>query len=100
MHKSVGKKEPALKDLQRWSRDSPLRTSWYNFAVDLVGMRKAEDIRTTHFGGGSHSCLQRMLVTWYDYSTNDHSWQMIIDALTEMDQFRVIESIEEDILTW
>ena len=82
-----------MKLLQRWSKDSQIRTKWYNFAVDLVGKAKTEIIRATYFGGGDHSCLQRMLVTWYDSST-DHRWKVIVDALKEMDESRVIESIE------
>ena len=88
-----------MKDLQRWSRNSPLRTSWYNFAADLVGEAKARVIHARYYGGGTHSCLQRLLDVWYR-STIDHSWQMIIDALTEMDKFPVIESIEKYCLTW
>ena len=89
--------EPTMKYLQRWSKDSPLRTSWYNFAVELVGKSKTEIIRATHFGGGDHSCLQRMLVTWYD-SSIDHSWQVIVDALKEMDESCVVKSIESNCL--
>ena len=90
-----------MKDLQKWSKKSPLANgiSWYNFAVELVGMNDAEKIRANHFGGGNHSCLQRMLLVWYD-STTDHSWQMIIDALTDMDKLSVVESIEKECLTW
>ena len=82
-----------MKLLQRWFKDSILRTSWYNFAVELVGKTNTEIIRSTHYGGGDHSCLQRMLVTWYDSST-EHSWPMIIVALRDMDESRVIEYIE------
>ena len=84
-----------MKYINRWSKDSILRTSWYNFAVELVGKSTADIISATYFGGGSHSCLQRMLSTWYD-ATVDHSWQMIVDALNEMDEIRVIESIEDN----
>ena len=73
-----------MKYLIRWSKDSSLRTGWYNFAVELVGKSSAEVIRATHYRGGNHSCLQRMLVAWYD-STVDHSWQMIMDALEEIE---------------
>ena len=34
-----------------------------------------------------------MLGLWFD-STPGHNWQMIIDALTEMDKTTVIETIE------
>ena len=91
---AIGDGEPEMKYINRWSKDSILRTSWYNFAVELVGKSSADIISATHFGGGSHSCLQRMLATWYE-STVNHSWQMIVDALKEMDETRVIESIEE-----
>ena len=94
---SAVENELTMKYLQRWSKDSPLRTSWYNFAVELVGKSKTEIIRATHFGGGDHSCLERMLVTWYD-SSIDHSWQVIVDALKEMDESRVVESIESNCL--
>ena len=88
-----------MKHLQRWSNKSALRTSWYNFAVELVGKIKAEVTRTCHFGGGHHSCLHRMLTAWYD-STSDHSWKLIVNALKEMDQVpeRVIEAIEKECL--
>lgn len=62
--------------------------------MELVGKNTAENIKATYFGGGCHSCLQRVLVTWYD-STAEHGWQMIVDALNEMKEVRVIESIEE-----
>ena len=74
-----------------------LRANWYGFSVELVGKTKAENIRATYFGGGDHSCLQRMLVTWYDSST-DHRWEVIIEALKEMDANRVIKSIESQFL--
>ena len=91
---AIGDGEPTLKYINRWSKDSLLRTSWYNFAVELVDKSTADNIRATYFGGGTHSCLQRVLVTWYD-STAEHSWQMIVDALNEMKEVRLIESIEE-----
>ena len=86
--------EPTIKYINRWSKDSILRTSWYNFAVELVDKSSADIIKATYFGGGTHSCLQDMLSTWYD-STVDRSWQMIVDALNEMKQIRVVESIKE-----
>ena len=90
-----------MQHLQRWLRDSPLRPNWYNFAVELVGKANTEVIRAKYFQGGNHACLQRMLINWYDSTTStDRSWQVIIDALTEMDEFPVIESIEKDCLTW
>ena len=82
---AIGDGEPTWRHINRWYRDSVLRTSWYNFAVELVGKNDAEIIRTTYFGGGNH---------WYD-STADHSWQMIVDALQEVKEIRVIESIEK-----
>ena len=88
-----------MKDLQKWSKKSPLRTSWYNFAVDLLDEAKARVIKSTYFGGGNHSCLQGMLGEWYN-STSYHSWQMIVDALEEMEEDRVIESIEKDCLIY
>ena len=93
----VGDEEPTMKHLFRWSRHSVLRTSWYNFAVELVGKNSANFIKGTHYGDGSHSCLQRVLVTWYE-STANHSWQIIVDALRQMDETHVIESIENECL--
>ena len=87
-----------MEHLHTWSNYSPLRTSWYNFAVDLVGEAEARDIHTTCFRGENLSCLQRMLVEWYN-STTDHSWQVIIDALSKIYQFSVIDSIEKHCLT-
>ena len=92
---AIGDGEPTRKHINRWYKNSVLRTSWYNFAVELVGKNDAEIIRAKYFGGGNHSCLQRMLVAWYD-ATVDHSWQMIVDALKEMDEIQVIESIEDN----
>ena len=86
-----------MKHITRWSKNSSLRTCWYNFAVELVGKSNADIIEKNYFGGGSHSCLQRVLMTWYDSTTN-HSWQTIIDALRQMDETRVIESIENECL--
>ena len=85
-----------MKLLQSWSKNSLLRTKpgdWYNFAVELIGKTKADNIRSDLSGGGNHVCLQKMLGIWYD-STDGHNWQTIIDALTEMDRFPLIESIE------
>ena len=90
----IGGGEPTMKYINRWSKGSILRTSWYNFAVELVGKSTANIISATYFGGGTHSCLQRMLSTWYE-STFDRSWQMIVEALEEMKKIRVIESIEK-----
>ena len=84
-----------MANITRWSRNSILHTSWYNFAVDLVGKSSADTIWATYFGGGSHSALQRMLTLWFN-STNDRSWKMIIDALKQMNEYRVIESIEDE----
>ena len=85
-----------MKHLMRWSKDSPLRTGWYNFAVELLGKNEAESIRSAHYGGGNHSCLQRMLVAWHN-STTGHSWQMIIDALKEIKEATfVIDDIKAE----
>ena len=92
---AVGDGEPTMKYITRWSKYSPLRTCWYNFAVELVGKSNADIIKATHYGGGSHSCLQTVLIIWYESTTN-HSWQIIIDALRQMDETRVIESIKEE----
>ena len=85
--------------LQQWSKNSQLRTNgkWHNFAVEVIGKVNADSIESDRFGGGNQSCLQSMLRIWYD-STTDHSWQKIIDALTKMKEFRLIESIEEQYL--
>ena len=88
-----------MKDLQKWSKNSPLRVSWFNFAADLVSKINAEVIRAKYFGGGCHSCLQRMLLVWYNSNT-DHSWEVIIDALTDMEKLSVVESIKKECLTW
>ena len=86
-----------MRDLLRWSKNSKLLADWYNFAVELVGKTKADITSATYFGGGNHACLQKMLGTWYDSST-DRSWQVIIDALKDMDEFPVIESIKSHCL--
>ena len=92
-------KEPAEKHLQRWSAKSPLCSGrkWYKFAVDLVGEQEADIIEGTCFGGGTHECLQKMLGVWHQSST-DCSWQVITNALTEIKEFRVIDSIEDECL--
>ena len=90
-------KEPVVQDLQRWSANSPLCVKWYGFAVDLVGQQQANIIKGTCSGGGAHQCLQDMLNVWHQ-STTDHSWQTIINALTEIEEFRVIDSIEDECL--
>ena len=92
-------KQPAGKDLQRWSAKSPLYVGhqWYGFAVDLVGEQEANITMGSYSGGGTHECLQNMLNVW-NQSTTDHSWQTIINALTEIKKFRVIDSIEDECL--
>ena len=90
-----------MRDLNSWLRGSSLRLNWYSFAVKLLDMNKADVIRAKYFQGGNPACLQKMLTHWYKSTTStDRSWQVIIDALTKMDQFPVIESIEKDCLTW
>jgi len=74
-----------MKQIQRWYKGSPLCTNWYNFAVDLLGKSKADIIKSTYGRSGSHECLQKVLGLWFD-STPGHNWQMIIDALTEMEK--------------
>ena len=81
----VGDGEPDMKYLNKWSKNSSLRTGWYNFAVELVGTDKADFIKANFYGDRGHSCLQRMLVAWHE-STVDHSWQMIMDALEDIDE--------------
>ena len=96
---TVDNVEPTIAHLQMWSRDSKLRTHWYNFSVKLIGQNETEIIKTKYFGGGTHSCLQKMLVTWQQ-STTDPDWQMIIDALEKMKEFSLIDSIESYCLQW
>ena len=71
--------------------------AWYNFAVDLVGQQKTDIIKGTCSGGGTHECLQKILNVWHRSTTN-HSWQMITNALTKIEEFRVIDSIEDKCL--
>ena len=97
---AIANEEPTMKHLQMWSKNSILRTQWHDFAVELVGMTDTEVIRAKFYGGGSHSCLQRMLATWYNSTTStDRRWQVIIDALTDMKKLPVVESIEKECLT-
>ena len=61
-----------------------------------MGEKNAEIIEHKYFGGnGSRWALQIMLQLWHDYARN-RSWQMIIDALKEMDKPKVIKSIEKE----
>ena len=88
-----------MQHLQRWSANSPLCVGdqWYEFGVALVGQQKANIIKGTFSGGGTHQCLQNMLNVWHR-STTDHSWQTITNALTEIEEFHVIDSIEDECL--
>ena len=95
----IGSGTPTTDHLKKWSTNSKFCTDWYNIAVELVGMQTADIIKCESFGGGSHECLQAMLNLWYK-SPTDHSWQVIIDALEEMKERRVIESIEDKCLQW
>ena len=95
LNAAVGDQKPTMNQLNSWSKDSPLRIHWYNFAVELVGKENSEIIRATYVGGGTETCLQRILIVWY-YSIKDHSWQMIVDALKQMEEWRVIESITDE----
>ena len=84
-----------------WSKVSPLRNNWYDFAVKLVGTRDADLIKFTHCEGGYNLALQRTINIWYK-STTDHSWQMIVDALEQIDDTDVtifiIKSIKKECL--
>ena len=86
-----------MEHLQRWSAKTPLCIDWYNFAVDLLDKQKADIIKATNAGGGIRECLQKMLHVWYD-STTDHNWQVITNALTEIEAYPVIDSIEDECL--
>ena len=96
---SADNDEPDMASLQIWSKDSILRTRWYNFSVKLIGGNKTAIINAKHYGGGSHSCLQETLRTWWSHTT-DHDWQVIIDALEKLEEFSLIESIENHFLEW
>ena len=92
-----------MRDLQQWSRDSPLRNDWYDFAADheVIGKTKADNIQSQFSGGGNSSCLQKVLKLWFDSTPeSDHNWQVINDALEGMGERRVIEAIEEKYLMW
>ena len=84
--------------LLRWSKNSNLHGEWYSFAVELIGETNTAIIENTHYGGGNRSCLERMLIIWYN--AGGHNWQTIIDALTEMDEFAVIDNIEKECLSY
>ena len=91
--------EPTMKHLQRWSKNSILRIDWENFAMELIGDTKTRIIKASHFMGGDHACLRELLSTWWDSTTEqDHSWQVIVDALKEIDKTKVIKDIEKDFL--
>ena len=85
-----------MENLTIWSKYTPLRINWYNFAVELVGKREADFIGFTHLGGGCYVALQKALTTWFE-STTDHSWQMIVDVLEQMDDTEVTEFIIKSI---
>ena len=83
--------------LTMWSKNSPLCINDWNWlAVKLVGPNNAKIIEHTHFGGGHHSALQKMLMLWWD-NTDDCSWKKIIDALEKMNRRDVIQSIEDEL---
>lgn len=62
--------------------------------------QKAGIIKYECSGGGSHECLENMLIVWHDSPSTDRSWEVITAALTEMDALHVIESIEKECLMW
>ena len=60
-----------------------------------MGEKEAESIQYKHYGGGHAKALEDILKCWLN-SGGDHSWQMIVDALKEMKEEKVIESIEKE----
>lgn len=99
----LGSKEPELRDLLSWSELSPLRNylKWYDFAVDLLGVNTADNIKSRYFGGGDHACMQDMLRKWLSCNKSaDCTWEHVIDALKKMDTenppMKVIEAIEDE----
>ena len=80
----------------KWARKSPLRTNWHGFANKLLGPNEAEALKRTLEGGGNKECLETLLGKWYNTTVN-HSWQMIVDALTEMPSAKkVLEKIKKE----
>ena len=63
-----------------------------------MNKQRADIIRAKNSGGGSHECLQKMLGVWFDDSTTDRNWQVVFNALTKMEEFPVIDSIEDECL--
>ena len=86
--------EPAITDVMKWVKKSPLRVDWYEIAVELVGNNQADAIQANHSGGGNKECLRKVLNKWWSSSTeSSRNWQTIVDALREIDAVQVIEDI-------
>ena len=90
--------EPSMKHLQRWSKDSVLRIDWEDLSLKLIGKAKTRIIKATHFMGGDSACMRELLNTWWESTTEqNHSWQVIVDALGHVDgTAKVIENIEDE----
>ena len=65
-----------------------------------MGQIKANDIKSRYYGGGEHSCLEQMLVLWYDSTDHNRNWETIVDALREIGVDSVIDTIEDNCLKW
>ena len=93
-----------MKLLQNWSNKSSLHISsgsWYNFAVELIGIIETEVIKKKNSGDGNCTSLQKMLKIWYrSTDANSRNWQTIVDALTKMKEYQVIDSIEKECSGW
>ena len=80
-----------------WCKQSSLRSeNWYGFATELLNQYEADAIKQNHSGGGNKKCLEDLLGKWYR-STINHSWQVIVDALSAMSEAQeVLERIKEE----
>ena len=69
---------------------------WYGVAVELVGNSEANAIQTNHSGGGNKECLRKTLNKWWGTTiAANRSWQVIVDALEDIDAVRVAEDITD-----
>lgn len=88
--------DPAVTEFSKWAKDSPLRSNWYIMAVELVGNAEANAIQANHSGGGNKECLLKLLSKWWNTTTAaNRNWQVIVDALKEIEAIKVIEDITD-----
>jgi len=91
----VDGEEPSMKDLQTLVIPE-ITDNWYDFGMKLkVRTNKLNTIKTNHGGGGGNKECMRSVVDHWLKSTSGACWDIVISALNEMQEIRLVEEITD-----